>query len=473
MTHWDLQFSSHSSSTFYQLLFPKGYHDDHNPRGTSVYHIYDVDVALDVLRTAVLRFYSLPRNSVDLYRIVGPAKMHLTLWKNAPELTQQGTLEWHLEQLPRRTFELTVQEPLGPFSNGTQALFLRLVEMDVELHVISIAQEGDDFKAFEWEVHLLWNFVHRGGRIDMYLVAAASPVHSGRLTEHVAPAHGGDFGTWLGLILGALCGSSLALRLGLCRQIRGSRNLVKFLGVDVEEASPTSGRPNKCNAEDAILDGGAQDVPVYLQWRVHYNVRDIAILVFLLLGAAQGRHMEAPWGKVGVFHNIHRPGRGQEWERPVGLQELLIWLEVRQGIHAQRLAGAVGVFWAWLCVCESPSPSLLSRLLVQAIPPVVSFFFTTLPLYVGFASLGVVLFAEHSPRKFGTLGAASVTLFSLLNGDVLMETMLEVEAAGVALSRAYVCTFICVFVFTVLNAVLCLIQDSFRLVKARKFAVEE
>lgn len=479
MVHWDLQFSIHSSSTFYHLLFPNRYHDEHNRRSTSVYHIYSVDEALEVLRTAVQRFYALPGSSVDLYQISGPPRMHLTLWDSPPALTEAGKLRWSPVQLPTQIHIIEEREPLGPFANGTQALFHRLVEMDLELHLRSIAQEAEDFKSFEWEVHLVWDFSHRGGRIDMYLAAAALPVHVGQPGEHAAPSHGGDFGTWVWFLLCSLCMISLTSQL-LTRR-GATRTLLRIFGVATGEgelASPSwkSAEGVHClgrretpfigdgrNVEDELQN---EVVPCYLQWTFHRLVRDVAILAFLLLDAAQGSHTTERGGLAGARRALHRQVHHQEQEARV--EDLLVWLEVRHGIHVVRLLGGIAVFWAWLCVNESPTKSLLSRMMVQAISPVMAFLMTSLPLFLGFASLGVVLFAEHAPAKFGTLGSASVSLFSLLNGDVVMETMLDVEAAGALLSRGYVCAFICVFVFMVLNGTLCLIQDSFRLVKAHQ-----
>uniref|UniRef100_A0A7S1WR57 Ion transport domain-containing protein n=1 Tax=Alexandrium catenella TaxID=2925 RepID=A0A7S1WR57_ALECA len=481
IVHWDLQFNIHSSSTFYHLLFPNRYHDEHNRRSTSVYHIYSVDEALEVLRFAVQRFYALPGSSVDLYQITGPARMHLTLWDTPPALTDAGKLQWSPVLLPTETYVVEEREPLGPFTNSTQDLFHRLVEMDLELHLVSIAQEAEDFKSFEWEVHLVWDFAHRGGRVDMYLATAALPVHVGQPGEHAAPSHGGDLGTVVWLLLCVLCMASLtsclAMRRGLGWALR--RTLGAVAGEaelpsqawKPTEASHFTGRRDTQFAGDCRQieeEAGCDTVPFYLQWPFHRAVRDVAILAFLLLDASQGSHTTGRRGLVSTRRALHWQVQYQEQHRQPGFENWLVWLEVRKGIHLVRLLGGVAVFWAWLCVNESPARSLLSRMMVQAIPPVVSFLITSLPLFLGFASLGVVLFSEHAPAKFGTLGNAAVTLFSLLNGDVLMETMLDIEAAGALISRGYVCAFICVFVFMVLNATLCLIQDSFRIVKAHQ-----
>ena len=52
-----------------------------------------------------------------------------------------------------------------------------------------------------------------------------------------------------------------------------------------------------------------------------------------------------------------------------------------------------------------------------------------LPLFMGFAYAATALFGTLSPR-FETLGASMATQFSLMNGDVILETFDDIYAGA-------------------------------------------
>lgn len=430
MMKQDLQFYTHSTTTFYNALFPAKFHNEHQTRETAVYHIYTVEEALDVLENAVLSYYSLPRKSVDHFWVNFPARLHLSVWDPAPRLAGPGFQEEAPPEPLRRVttmYTLSESEPLGPFArNDSVALVRSLAELDLELHWGALCGEGGDFRTFEWEVHLFWDFSHRGGRIDMYLSAAASPTSKKQVGRLV----------WLNFLLGLLALLSLAYNFWP----RAARRLFMLEKWVIRSESNW--------------------------WRINRSVRDGLVLAFVVLDTCSVHNAPSVFGMPRDWWSQQTSLNSQV--APPTLEDFLIWLEVRHGVHLIRCAAAAGVCWAWICVCETPPhapASLLWKILAIALPPVVSFLWASIPIYLAFASLGLVLFAEHAPTKFGSLFKACVSLFSVLNGDVIQETMVDLEGAGVVMSRLYVCSFICVFVFVVLNAVLCLIQDSFRQAK--------
>eukprot|EP00403_Amphidinium_massartii_P041042 CAMPEP_0178445086 /NCGR_PEP_ID=MMETSP0689_2-20121128/39945_1 /TAXON_ID=160604 /ORGANISM="Amphidinium massartii, Strain CS-259" /LENGTH=507 /DNA_ID=CAMNT_0020069545 /DNA_START=47 /DNA_END=1571 /DNA_ORIENTATION=- len=420
MMREDLEFQTHCRSTFYNVFFPPGAHDDHQKRATDVYHIYNVSQALERLQNT--GSCTAPCDFLDAQPPLAPSKRTLRLQK-------------------QKTYMLRREDPLGPFSsshlNTTATLLRRVHELNLEFRVLTpgrvgyayksvLDSGGAAFRTFEWNVHLFWDFAHRGGRIDMYLGASPRPVDTS-MPAQSAP----DLTV---LALGALAVGSLVragsfLRPKRVRQILNQlwchRSPVQFLTWDCARGG------QGCAANVVRSDGGFSSDEA---WR-----SEIAV--------SRSR------------------SRLEAWD------DLIAWLEVRHGIHPLRFVAAGGVFLAWICVCDSGSPqgrgatAALWALLAAAMPPVLGFLFSWVPLFLGFSTLGLALFSDHAPAKFGSLARTSATLFSLLNGDVIMETMTDIEEAGALVSRAYVFGFVCVFGFHALNGVLCIIQETLRDVK--------
>jgi hypothetical protein len=98
---------------------------------------------------------------------------------------------------------------------------------------------------------------------------------------------------------------------------------------------------------------------------------------------------------------------------------------------------------------------------------VITYCVSVLPVYWGFAIFGVLNFGPYS-EKFSGVSQTIVTLFSLLNGDDIYATFAEIEEGqfpSVALSRIYIITFVTLFVTSVLNVFIFIIEDSYRQAK--------
>jgi hypothetical protein len=77
--------------------------------------------------------------------------------------------------------------------------------------------------------------------------------------------------------------------------------------------------------------------------------------------------------------------------------------------------------------------------------------------------MGTVLFGSYC-HYFATLDNSAVTLFSVLNGDVIHDTFDMIYSKNVALgiiSRVYLYTFVCLFIYAVLNIFIHIMEDGF------------
>lgn len=130
---------------------------------------------------------------------------------------------------------------------------------------------------------------------------------------------------------------------------------------------------------------------------------------------------------------------------------------------------ALGCMMAWINMVQyfehSSSYYILILTLRQGTPRVIRFLVGVLPVFLGYAIFGVAFFASYS-ENFSTLDKAAVTLFALLNGDVIHDVFEELYPYHPILSRIYLYTFISLFIYAVLNIFIAIIEDAFFAAKA-------
>jgi hypothetical protein len=98
---------------------------------------------------------------------------------------------------------------------------------------------------------------------------------------------------------------------------------------------------------------------------------------------------------------------------------------------------------------------------------IISYLISVTPIYWGYAIFGVLNFGPYS-WKFATLDDASVTLFALLTGDDIHQTFKDIVDASYPVpwvSRVYIYTFVIIFITTVLNVCIFIIEDAYVLAK--------
>jgi len=98
--------------------------------------------------------------------------------------------------------------------------------------------------------------------------------------------------------------------------------------------------------------------------------------------------------------------------------------------------------------------------LKMSAPRIIRFVIGVSPIIVGFAMFGVAFFSTYS-ELFRDLGSAFVTLFALLNGDVIHDVFMDIYPAGALISRLYLYIFISLFIYAVLNIFIAIIEDGY------------
>ena len=109
---------------------------------------------------------------------------------------------------------------------------------------------------------------------------------------------------------------------------------------------------------------------------------------------------------------------------------------------------------------QNSSYSILVVTLKRGVPRVGRFMVGVMPMMLGYALFGMVCFGSYSDR-FSSFSAAMITLFAVLNGDVIRETFLDLETQSATISQIYMYTFICLFIYVVLNVFIAIIEEAF------------
>ena len=86
-----------------------------------------------------------------------------------------------------------------------------------------------------------------------------------------------------------------------------------------------------------------------------------------------------------------------------------------------------------------------------------------LPLFIGFGLLGMTLFWRS--KRFINFGVSMFSLFSLMNGDIINESYLDLTTVDYLISQLYLYTFIAMSVLVIQNVFIAIITDGYQISK--------
>lgn len=142
---------------------------------------------------------------------------------------------------------------------------------------------------------------------------------------------------------------------------------------------------------------------------------------------------------------------------------------------ARKLMLALGCSLLWVnliaFLTHKPSYYTIVLTLGRAVPRVGRFVMGVIPIFLGYALFGMLYFGEHSER-FGSLGLAMITLFSVLNGDVMRETFMDILPFNPTVAQVYMYSFVSVFIYVVLNVFIAIVEESFFSTRAKARSLE-
>jgi hypothetical protein len=103
------------------------------------------------------------------------------------------------------------------------------------------------------------------------------------------------------------------------------------------------------------------------------------------------------------------------------------------------------------------------RTLRYAVPDVLRLMFQLSPLFLGYAFFGMVVWGGHCVR-FGGLWQSMLTLFAIVNGDIIQDTFLALRRSGAVpewIAQIYVYSYIMLFMYVGLNTMLLLVEKAY------------
>jgi hypothetical protein len=142
-------------------------------------------------------------------------------------------------------------------------------------------------------------------------------------------------------------------------------------------------------------------------------------------------------------------------------------------VRKLMLALGCSLLWVNLIAFLTHKPSYYTIVLTlgRAVPRVGRFVMGVIPIFLGYALFGMLYFGSWSER-FGSLGLAMITLFSVLNGDVMRETFMDLLPFSPFVTQVYMYSFVSVFIYVVLNVFIAIVEESFFSTRAKARSLE-
>lgn len=102
--------------------------------------------------------------------------------------------------------------------------------------------------------------------------------------------------------------------------------------------------------------------------------------------------------------------------------------------------------------------NLMTATLSKSWGNLLMFLLGVMPFFLGFVFLGQSIFWKYS--KFESTSSSAITLFSLLNGDIVNDTFLETWAEGLV-GQIYLIIFMILFYTAVQNVFVTIIMEGY------------
>jgi hypothetical protein len=316
-------------------------------------------------------------------------------------------------------YTLTADNPLGPFnisSGEIRALFDTLVAIETSFMI-----SGQDFTGslrvhYTWLITMSYDFTPRGGRV---LLTINSEVISKGGTDHAFVLFW-KRAVWIDLFIFILAITSLVLTFrAIMKAVKSSKAIQKQRDQEL------------LNRNNGSFE----------------NPKETKIRIFRL------------WWMITLIGNTcNLIGSVMNAGSQLGL--------VRPGIFV-ALVNGLGCAFAWfngLRYMESfQSYYLLIIALRKGLPGVSRLLLSAMPLFLGYAMFGMIVFAELS-NNFDTFDHALAALFSTLNGDSLYARFIAIcegNSTYAVIARLYEYSFVCLLCYAVVNIFIAIIQESY------------
>lgn len=162
--------------------------------------IYEIDSCLDSINRSISTYYNLPAVGLDVYdSLTTPIQIHVVHLKDNPR-----------EVLPRKgnsfVQDLETSERFANVSgkndnwmrligideksmNKKRRFFNSLVQLELLFQLRTLHREFDHVQLYDWEIVAHYNFISRGGRIELSLTVKGSHVRLEQTKALIGSSH--------------------------------------------------------------------------------------------------------------------------------------------------------------------------------------------------------------------------------------------------------------------------------------------
>eukprot|EP00301_Raphidiophrys_heterophryoidea_P004444 c11928_g1_i1.p1 GENE.c11928_g1_i1~~c11928_g1_i1.p1 ORF type:complete len:597 (-),score=143.13 c11928_g1_i1:87-1877(-) len=404
-----------------------------NDMTASPSYLYTIDDTLNHMNQTVQNFYSLVETSVGRYFWMKDGSgqlepIEMSVWaydtdaRKCPLGTKTQATDCHIT---KSKYTCTQDNPFGGVAlNNTRQFFDTLYKFELQFRIKNVAILEARSLCYVWDIVSLYDFRTRGGRIQASWKASRIVCAETQTYWYSSPLESQL------LLAGGVCVVSVLALFLTFKAIFASLGLYLSSKRRFHQTARSYWDALPIKKKFMVLSG------FFDMWNVTVIVGDTCNLSAAVLNIMMGVG-EVP--DTLVFRFLTGFGCMLTWI------SLLKYLEYNEKSYALILA------------------------LKQGTPGVVRFAVGAAPVFVGYALFGVVFFGADT-NKFQDLDYACATLFSLLNGDSVLDIFNALYDTSAFISRVYLYTFVGLFIFAVFNIFVAIIEEAFHAAKGSKDA---
>nr|CCA22571.1 mucolipinlike protein putative [Albugo laibachii Nc14] len=352
----------------------------------------------------------------------------------------------------------TKKGDIGPFHANMsvtekKSLLHRMLKMNMMLRIRDL-QSGEFFgsiydECYEWELHLQFKMIKRKSRIRLKFTRA--DVKTCDLMNEGSLNH-----TFIGLnaTIAAVCflyiilsfrairrSLTLISRTGQLLQDSGEREAVYGDILITEELPTFTDRPDD-NKTRLLKKGPHRD---------RYSKQWLTMSLKLKLSLFNSL-------QVVIFVSLVSLLASSLWTLLVVKDHILL-----QYPHRLLYGSAILSLWITIVGYLEHNSYLYSIVLTLrwAIPRVTKFLVGVSPLFFGYTLFGTIYFGSQV-EEFGSIVSSMVTLFAVMNGDVILDTFETLACHSFnIIGNIYLFSFIALSIYVVLNIFIALVEEAF------------
>ncbi|OQR93411.1 mucolipin-like protein [Achlya hypogyna] len=401
--------------------------------------LYSINASIAAIQNVRDAYYAIAGRSVANYEY-----HYMDAWNSTPVPIAVAVTQVLRGETTVTRYNLTATS-LGPLDNATTpmdvaAFFHTLSRMEFHLRLRDMDYGPLYFDCFDWDVHIAVDKIHAS---HLRYVAA----HTG-LTSHsmmIEPSHlhiCSSEGLWKAIRHRYLWLNVVILVIGVVYLVLSVKSLMR--SVQMFAKAKRFAHEALAHPEDAGLLQSWHDVPLAIKlqfFKTQYLFISAAIVLVSL---------NSVW-------NISRA---------------IAFVPLSESHRVVQALGPL-LLCATLVGYLEHNPHFYSIVLTLrwGIPKVLYFLTGVSPIFFGYAVFGSIAFGDRVDG-FGGLQQSCITLFSIMNGDIILDSFDALKADFPILGAAYLYSFIALFIYIVLNIFIAIVEESYFATRSYKRALD-